>query len=204
MINSLLAAVLAGSMLTAPLKTALLTPDDLGAEFVRGDYRTDILRNSVFDQDRKCGAAVRKVSTVYRSRVATALKYGDRWEGVTEYIVRGTAREISALERAARAMARHCRTITAKTDASREIVRALPTDRLGDGTYGIKYRAGLSGSRLENDARMRGMMVAVDVVFVRVKNTAIVLEHNGNVGEFDPALTRSATRAAVSRLRQAL
>lgn len=204
MINSLLATVLTGSLLAAPLKTALLTPDDLGAEFVRGDYRTDILRNPVFGRNKKCGTAVKRVSAVYRTRVATSLKYGDRWEGVTEYIVRGTAREISALERAARAMTRHCRTITVKTDASQEIVRALPTDRFGDGTYGIRYRNGLRGSTLENDARMRGMMVAVDVVFVRVKNTVIVLEHDGNVDEFDPALTRSATRAAVSRLRQAL
>ncbi|MEV0758259.1 hypothetical protein [Streptosporangium sp. NPDC050280] len=43
-----------------------------------------------------------------------------------------------------------------------------------------------------------GMMVAIDIVIIRVGNTMIALEHDGNVGEFDPSLTKSAAQMAVT------
>ncbi len=216
----LLAAVLAGSLLAPspalagkssalrspdPLRAALLSPEDLGSEFARRGYRTSGLLSPAFARNKKCGAAVKNVAVVYRSKVATGLKHRDRWEGVSEYIVSGTAGEISALERAAKAMVRHCRRITVETDGSKEIVRKLPIDRLGDGTYGVKFRNGFPDSDLDRDTELAaGMMVAIDIVIIRVGNTVIALEHDGNVGEFDPSLTESAARAAVTRLRQAL
>ncbi|SFJ01238.1 hypothetical protein SAMN05216275_10631 [Streptosporangium canum] len=48
------------------------------------------------------------------------------------------------------------------------------------------------------------MMVAIDVVIIRVGNTMIALEHDGNVGEFAPSLTKSAAQTAVTRLHQSL
>ncbi|NRQ30877.1 hypothetical protein HII36_03360 [Nonomuraea sp. NN258] len=115
----------------------------------------------------------------------------------------GTSRELAALERAAKAVVRHCRKTTIKTSASREIIRKLSIGGLGDGAYGIKFRSGLASSKLEPDADMSGMMVAIDIVIIRVGNVVIALEHDGNVGEFDPTLTRTAAQLAVARLREA-
>lgn len=109
------------------------------------------------------------------------------------------------MERAAKAMVRHCRKITVKTEGSQDIIRKLSIGRLGDGVYGVKFRSGFPDSNLERDAELAtGMMVAIDIVLIRVGKTMIVLEHDGNVGEFDPPLTKSAAQAAVMRLQQAL
>ncbi|MEU5867595.1 MULTISPECIES: hypothetical protein [unclassified Nonomuraea] len=115
----------------------------------------------------------------------------------------GTSRELSALERAAKAVIRHCGRITIRTGASREIIRRLSIGRLGDGAYGIRFRSGLVNSKLESDSHMSGMMIAIDIVIVRVGNVLIALEHDGNVGEFDPALTRTAAELAVARVQEA-
>ncbi|MFD1538865.1 hypothetical protein [Nonomuraea guangzhouensis] len=211
-----LAGVLAGSLLTSspglaqnvsaqrsadPLKAALLVPKDLGSDFSRRDYRTTGLRNSTFAHSTACGKASKRLTAVYRTKIATALKHQERWEGISEYIVSGTSSEISTLERAAKAMVRHCRKITVKTDGSRDIIRQLSIGRLGDSTYGIKFRSGFPNSNLERDSELASsMMVAIDVVIIRVKNTLMVLEHDGNVGEFDSALTKSAAKTAVARL----
>ncbi|MET8159714.1 hypothetical protein ABZT47_25380 [Sphaerisporangium sp. NPDC005289] len=212
-----LAVVLAGSLLSPspalagnvsapssadPLKAALLAPKDLGSEFTRRDYRTTGLLNPAFTHSKACGEASKRVAAVYRTKIATALKYRKRWEGVSEYIWSGTSSEISTLERAARSMVRHCRKITIRSDGANDIIRRLPVGRLGDSAYGIKFRSGFPGSDLERDSEpATGMMVAIDVVIIRYKNTLIVLEHDGNVGEFVPALTRSAAETAVARLR---
>ncbi|MEV4249698.1 hypothetical protein AB0J63_40580 [Streptosporangium canum] len=216
----LLSAVLAGSLLVPspalagkssalrspdPLKAALLSPEDLGSDFTRRGFRTSGLLDPTFARVKKCGTAVKSVAAVYRAKAVTGLKHRDRWEGISEYIVSGTASEISVLERAAKAMVRHCHKITVKTDSSQDIIRKLSIGRLGDGVYGIKFRSGFPDSNLERDAELAAsMMVAIDVVIIRVGNTMIVLEHDGNVGEFDPSLTKSAAQAAVTRLHQAL
>ncbi|MEU7985210.1 hypothetical protein AB0B56_10125 [Streptosporangium canum] len=216
----LLAAVLAGSLLVPspalagkssvlrspdPLKAALLSPEDLGSDFTRRGFRTSGLLNPTFARVKKCGTAVKSIAAVYRAKAATGLKHKDRWEGISEYIVSGTAGEISALERAAKAMVRHCRKITVKTDGSKDIIRKLSIGRLGDSVHGIKFRSGFPDSDLERDAELStGMMVAIDVVIIRVGNTMIALEHDGNVGEFDPSLTKSAVQTAVTRLHRSL
>ncbi|MEU4508688.1 hypothetical protein AB0G05_04255 [Nonomuraea wenchangensis] len=214
----LLAAFLSGSVLVpypaaaqevsaqpspSSLKAALLAPSDLGEdEFARRGYRTRGLQNPAFTHTKSCAAAVKSLVPVYRTKVSTGLKHKDRWEGISEYIVSGTSRELSALERAAKAVIRHCRKTTIKTSASRQIIRELPIGRIGGGAYGIRFRDGLVNSKLESDATMSGMMVAIDIVIIRVKGVVIALEHDGNVDQFDPKLTRTAAQLAVARLRE--
>ncbi|MET8987412.1 hypothetical protein ABZW49_18350 [Nonomuraea wenchangensis] len=214
----LLAALLSGSVLAPSpaaaqdvsaqrppnsLKAALLAPSDLGEEeFARRGYRTQGLLNPAFTHNKSCAAAAKSLAPVYRTKVSAGLKHKDRWEGISEYIVSGTSRELSALERAAKAVIRHCSKTTIKTSASREIIRKLSIGRLGDGAYGVRFRSGLVNSKLESDATMSGMMVAIDIVIIRVKNVVIALEHDGNVDQFDPELTRTAARLAVARLRE--
>jgi len=188
----------------SPLKAALLVPKDLGDEFSRRNYRTKGLLNPVFAHSKACGKASKRIAAVYRTKIATALKYQERWEGISEYIVSGTSSEISTLERAAKSMVRHCRKITVQSDGSKDIIRQLSTGRLGDSAYGIKFRSGFPSSNLERDSELAAsMIVAIDVVIVRVKNALIVLEHDGNVGEFDPALTKTVAKTAVARLLEA-
>ncbi|MEU6791111.1 hypothetical protein ABZ907_05385 [Nonomuraea wenchangensis] len=214
----LLAALLSGSILAPspaaaqdvtaqrspnPLKAALLAPSDLGEEeFARRGHRTRGLLNPAFTHKKSCAKAVRNLVPVYRTKVSTGLKHKDRWEGISEYIVSGTSRELSALERAAKAVIRQCGKTTIRTSASRQIIRKLSIGRLGDGAYGIRFRDGLVNSKLESDAGMSGMMVAIDIVIIRVENVVIALEHDGNVDQFDPKLTRTAARLAVARLRE--
>jgi hypothetical protein len=214
------AVVLAGSLLSPspalaatsssvgphdPPKAALLVPDDLGSEFARRDYRTKGLLNSVFTRNKACGKAATSLTTIYRTKVSTALKHTERWEGISEYLVSGTPRDISAIERAAKAMVRHCQKVTVRTKGSRDTIRELSIGRLGDSAFGVKFRSGFPDSKLERDAELAtGMMLANDIVLIRVGNTMIMLEHDGNVGEFDPALTKSAARTAVTRVRSGL
>ncbi|MFD9949977.1 hypothetical protein ACFWYW_28335 [Nonomuraea sp. NPDC059023] len=213
-----LAAVLAGSLLVPgpalaenvsgqvdPLRAALLVPEDLGSEFARRDYTTKGLLNPAFTRTKACRKAVKSLTAVYRTKVSTALEHTDRWEGISEYLVSGTPRKISALERAAKAMVRSCRKITVKTQGTQEIIRRLSLGRLGDSVYAVKFRSGFPDSDLERDAELATeMMVAIDIALIRVGNTMIVLEHDGHVGAFDPPLTRSAAQTAVMRLQEAL
>ncbi|WP_146615444.1 hypothetical protein [Nonomuraea aridisoli] len=214
----LLAALLVGSLLgvspaTAqdssaqrspdPFKAALLAPEDLGEKFARHRFRTRGLRNPAFTHTKPCATAVKDLVPVYRTKVSTALKHTDRWEGISEYIVSGTSRVLSALERAAKAVIRHCGKTTIKTSGAKVIIRKLSIGQLGDGAYGIRFRDGLVNSKLESDASMSGMMVAIDIVIIRVGNAVIALEHDGHVDEFDPTLTETAARLAVARLREA-
>ncbi|MEW9533108.1 hypothetical protein [Microbispora sp. NPDC049125] len=186
-----------------PLKAALLMPKDLGSEFSLRGYRTEGLLNPAFAHSKACGKASKRIAVIYRTKISTALERKERWEGISEYIVSGPSGETSALERAARSMVRHCREITVKTDGSKDIIRKLSISRLGDSTYGVKFRSGFPDSNLERDSELAaGMMVAIDVVIIRVKSTLIVLEHDGNVGEFDPALTKTAAETAVTRLQE--
>ncbi|MBO3750033.1 hypothetical protein J5X84_28460 [Streptosporangiaceae bacterium NEAU-GS5] len=185
-----------------PLKGALLVPKDLGSEFAHRGYLTDGLRQPTFKHTKACGAAAKAAAGVYRTKVTTAIKHKERWEGISEYIVSGTRHKISTLERAAKDVVRHCQKITIKTWGSQDIIRKLSIGRLGDATYGIKFRSGFPDGDLERDSELPAeMMVAIDIVIIRVGNTLIVLEHDGNVGQFDPKLTKSAAKTAVARLK---
>ncbi|MFJ2030523.1 hypothetical protein [Streptosporangium sp. NPDC087985] len=181
------------------LRAALLLPEDLGEGFTRSAIRNrDPLYSSV-TRSKACTRAVKGIAPLYRAKAATWLKKEDKWEGVSEYIVSGTRGKISALERAAKVMVRDCGHVTVTTDATKDTVRKLSVGRLGDGVYGIKLRSGFPDRNLDKES-----MIAIDIMIIRVRNTMIVLEHDGHVGQFDPALTRSAAEAATTRLQEAL
>ncbi len=181
------------------LKAALLLPEDLGDGFTRNTIRN---RDPLYDtvtRSKACTRAVKGIAPLYRAKAATWLKKEDEWEGVSEYIVSGTSAKISALERAAKTMVRDCNRVTVTTDGAKDTIRKLSVGRLGDGVYGIKLRSGFPDSDLDKES-----MVAIDIVIIRVRNTMIVLEHDGHVGQFDPALTRPAAETATRRLQESL
>ncbi|NUR87885.1 MAG: hypothetical protein HOY71_27695 [Nonomuraea sp.] len=62
--------------------------------------------------------------------------------------------------------------INSSSAGSKDVIRRLPTGRLGDSAYGLEFRSRFPGGGLE---------------------------HGGNVGEFDPVLTIPTTRTAVPR-----
>ncbi|MER6578021.1 hypothetical protein [Nonomuraea sp. NPDC001023] len=182
------------------LKAALLLPEDLGIGFVRhASWKREPHRYDIVTRSKACTRAVKGVLPLYRAKAATWLRKEDGWEGVSEYIVSGTRGKISALERAAKVMVRDCNGVTVTTDATKDTIRKLSVGRLGDASYGLKLRSGFPGRNLDKES-----MVAIDIVITRVGNTVIALEHDGHVGQFDPALTRSAAQTATSRLLEAL
>ncbi|MEV0194884.1 hypothetical protein [Nonomuraea sp. NPDC050691] len=181
------------------LKAALILPADLGEDFTRNTIRNRDPLNDMVTRSKACTTAVKGIVPLYRAEAATWLKKEDTWEGVSEYIVSGTRGKISTLERAAKKMVRDCSHVTVTSDATKDTIRKLSVGMLGDGVYGIKLRSGFPGRNLDKES-----MVAIDIVIVRVGNTMILLDHDGHVGQFDPALTRSAAETATRRLREAL
>ncbi|MGW3365244.1 hypothetical protein ACWDOR_20125 [Streptosporangium canum] len=182
------------------LKAALLLPEDLGTDFAhRASWNRDPDRYDIATRSKVCTRAVKGIVPLYRAKAATWLRRKDNWEGVSEYVVSGTRGKISALERAAKVMVRDCSGVTVTTDATKETIRKLSIGRLGDAAYGIKLRSGFPGRNLDKES-----MVAIDIVIIRVGNTMIALEHDGHVGQFDPALTRPAAETATRRLLEAL
>lgn len=181
------------------LKAALLTPQDIGAGFTRvkdGDRESLIPENT---HTQACTTAINGIAPLYQAKAATWLENEATWESVHHFIVSGTRSEISELEQAAKAMVRHCRRVTKTSKHSRLWIRELRVGELGDGAYGIRFR-----DDLPNATSIRDSMVTIDIVVIRVRNTMLLLEHTGHIGQFDTRLTKSAAEIATKRLQKLL
>ncbi|MGV9310245.1 hypothetical protein ACWDLG_43345 [Nonomuraea sp. NPDC003727] len=187
----------AGPVSPAELKTALLLPEDLGAEFVHNKIRNREFLDAETAHTKACAKAIKGLAPFSRSKAATWLMRDGVPEGVREFIVSGTRAQLSTLERAAKVMVRDCGQVRAGTKNMKKTITKLPVGRLGDSAYGIRYWA-------ENPATDQGPVMAVDIVIIKVGDAMIALEHSGFYGRFDPDLTRPAAEKAATRLREAL
>lgn len=183
----------------AQLRAALLQPADLGSDFVRRKIR---YRKPLLDRDyvhtKACAQAINRFAPLYRSKAAIMIARGELAEGITQFIVSGTASRTAALERAAKVMVRDCAKGKAarlkKDPGATATITKLPVGKLGSG---MRYR--LTRTRTSEDPTM-----VVDMVIIRVENTLMALEYSCFYTEYDPDLTGAAAKTATAKLRKAL
>ncbi len=183
----------------AQLRAALLQPADLGSDFVRRKIR---YRKPLLDRDyvhtKACAQAINRFAPLYRSKTAIMIARGELAEGITQFIVSGTASRTAALERAAKVMVRDCAKGKAarlkKDPGATATITKLSVGKLGSG---MRYR--LTEPRNSEDPTM-----VVDMVIIRVENTLMALEYSCFYTEYDPDLTGAAAKTATAKLQKAL
>ncbi|MBT2224728.1 hypothetical protein [Nonomuraea sp. NEAU-A123] len=209
---TLAAGLLGGALLVSPpalaeshvgapspdqLKAALLVPEDLGTDFVLNKIRNRDPLDPHATHTKACAKAIKGLVPLYRSKTATWLMRDGVTEGVSQFVVSGSAARVSGLERAAKVMVRDCGHVKARSKGVTDTIGKLSVGKLGSGTYGIKFRS-------MNPSASVGPTMAVDIVIIRDENTMVLLEHSGFYGRFESGLTRTAAAKAAAKLQEAL
>ncbi|MEU6778231.1 hypothetical protein ABZ912_03435 [Nonomuraea angiospora] len=180
----------------AQLNEALLTPGDLGDEYVENEKRYREALDSEAAHTAKCRSAIKTLKPLVRSETAAFIDKDGKPSGIRQFLISGTPAQLARWESAGKVMVRDCAGVKANTKTVRAGITKLSIGRFGTWTYGIRHRKTIP----ELSSKLT---VASDVVLIGTKNSVMLLVSNGYFGTFDPGLSKRAAKAAMRKLQDA-